>query len=736
MQRKRTSEAWTLMIRSFAMRKKFLAALTVAGALIFAAPGMQANAEWRITSSGRQYTIDEAPGYAVGWKTIGNYTYYFDKNGYAVTGWQTIGGKEYYFDVKGRMITKKWVQNKYLGSKGYVIKTRTTTSTESGSDTATSSASASSSKTTGWVESDGKYYYYKKGKKQYGWLTLNGKKYYLNKKTGERKTGLSKIGSKYYLFDTETGERLTGWVTYKGKKYFFSRKNGAALTGWSTINRKYYYFTRYGKLRTNMWIDEVYYVDGNGRRVYGWQTIEGKKYYFDTNTGVRVAGWQTIDGKKYYFNADGSLQQQTGAVTIDSKRYYIDGETGEQKTGLITINGKLYYYDPETGEGKTGWIQIDGKYYYFGKNFYAKRKAWVDGCYLGNDRTRQYGWLTLKTKTYYLDEKTGVRVTGWQTIDGESYYFNSKGVMQVSQWIKDKYVDATGKVTKTRNTGLYTDENGNKYYLDKNYEPKTGWILIGGYKYYFGTDGKMVTNDWVDSYYVGSNGRRVKKQFIKVDGKTYYMKSDGKKKTGWLTLDGKKYYFNRKGEQIFGLKKLNSYTYYFDSNNKGAMLVSTTKKVNGVTYIIDSKGHAIKKTSNSSTLGDKLADYAQEFIGNQYVYGGTWDGEDPYTPTDCSGFVQGVMAHFGISIPRVAADQATGTDSWSSSGTYATATEVEIEDLMPGDLIFYYTPISHVAMYIGNGMIVHASNSQPYPVGGVKTSIYDYSTIVKCVRYW
>ena len=100
--------------------------------------------------------------------------------------------------------------------------------------------------------------------------------------------------------------------------------------------------------------------------------------------------------------------------------------------------------------------------------------------------------------------------------------------------------------------------------------------------------------------------------------------------------------------------------------------------------------------SSGSSTGAAIANYACQFVGNPYVYGGSslTDG------ADCSGFVMSVFANFGISLPHEAAAQ---------SG-YGTA--VDASSLQPGDLVFYGSGgISHVAIYIGNGAIVHAANS-------------------------
>lgn len=116
---------------------------------------------------------------------------------------------------------------------------------------------------------------------------------------------------------------------------------------------------------------------------------------------------------------------------------------------------------------------------------------------------------------------------------------------------------------------------------------------------------------------------------------------------------------------------------------------------------------------STSTSGQAIADYAVQFVGNPYVYGGT----SLTNGADCSGFVQSVYKHFGYSLPRVAADQANA------------GTQVSTKNLQPGDLLFYHS-FGHVAIYIGGGQVVHASNKAT----GIKISSYNYSPIDKAVR--
>lgn len=101
---------------------------------------------------------------------------------------------------------------------------------------------------------------------------------------------------------------------------------------------------------------------------------------------------------------------------------------------------------------------------------------------------------------------------------------------------------------------------------------------------------------------------------------------------------------------------------------------------------------AEEQAANASTLGQAIVDYACQFIGNPYVWGGT----SLTNGADCSGFVQSVYAHFGISLPRTTWDQ-----------EYA-GTGISYSEAMPGDLILYE---GRVGIYMGDGQIVNAINA-------------------------
>lgn len=103
----------------------------------------------------------------------------------------------------------------------------------------------------------------------------------------------------------------------------------------------------------------------------------------------------------------------------------------------------------------------------------------------------------------------------------------------------------------------------------------------------------------------------------------------------------------------------------------------------------------------STVTGTQIVAYAKQFVGKPYVWGGTWNGELPYTGTDCSGFVKGVFAHFGITLPRTTSTQ------WAAKTKYQL---VSPTDVRAGDLIMYD---GHVGILTGNGTeIIHAKGSK------------------------
>jgi peptidoglycan DL-endopeptidase CwlO len=151
---------------------------------------------------------------------------------------------------------------------------------------------------------------------------------------------------------------------------------------------------------------------------------------------------------------------------------------------------------------------------------------------------------------------------------------------------------------------------------------------------------------------------------------------------------------------------------------------------NGWVKIGTESGDGYIKTSGKASLVEKnqetvdfsvrqrrqTVEFALQFIGGSYVFGGV----DPNKGVDCSGFTRYILQNSAsVSLPH------------SSKGQANCGTPVSEEEMQPGDLIFYGddTGINHVAMYIGNGQVVHASTEAT----GIKTSPYNYRKPVKIV---
>ena len=119
-----------------------------------------------------------------------------------------------------------------------------------------------------------------------------------------------------------------------------------------------------------------------------------------------------------------------------------------------------------------------------------------------------------------------------------------------------------------------------------------------------------------------------------------------------------------------------------------------------------------KPSSGKKVTGQDVVNYAKKFLGNPYVYGGT----SLTKGADCSGFVQSIYKHFGYSLPR------TSTEQRSAGKKVASLSKAKA-----GDLICYD---GHIAIYMGNNKIIHASN----PKDGIKISNNASYTTILAIR--
>lgn len=144
----------------------------------------------------------------------------------------------------------------------------------------------------------------------------------------------------------------------------------------------------------------------------------------------------------------------------------------------------------------------------------------------------------------------------------------------------------------------------------------------------------------------------------------------------------------------------------------------TKKETQKATESVKGPGSDSDSSKVDTATRNAVVAYAKQFLGNPYQYGGTslTDG------ADCSGFVMSVFSHFGISTGRSSRDQA------------GKGTEIPVDSVQPGDLLFYASGgyINHVGIYIGGGQIIHASN----PSTGICLAPSNYRTPCKAVTFF
>ena len=185
------------------------------------------------------------------------------------------------------------------------------------------------------------------------------------------------------------------------------------------------------------------------------------------------------------------------------------------------------------------------------------------------------------------------------------------------------------------------------------------------------------------------------------------------------------YYYNGDEEDIPDEAYYDSSHYYDDDEEVPEVYYYYDEEADETVYYYEEEdedtGETVRHTTTTSgdTTGSSIVEYAQQFVGNPYV----WGGESLTNGADCSGFTQAVFSDMGIDIGRTAAEQAEGGE------------EVDLDDIQAGDILYYYNDegrIGHVTIYNGDGTVTHASN----PENGIRISDVDYRTPAGARRYW
>lgn len=367
----------------------------------------------------------------------------------------------------------------------------------------------------------GQAHYYKDSKPYTGWLGS----YYIDYGTMAINTVvLDEKTDKRYCFDKKGLKVTSKWYEIWEDDWVLARADGTLYYNeWVKSGGKWYYFedvsmvygcvitidgTRHEFDENGVWVGE--YTDKKGPdfsgKKDGWVKHNGKWYFSMAGEAVYNDNL-FVDGKWYTFDHDGVMVSNAFDFDYSGSSvgvyYYTAGGARGEYTGWKYI-GKDWVYFNKANLACEGWILDGGKYYY--QEFVTK-------------------------ETEYSVEPVSARmVTGYQVIDRTLYYFDKSGILT-------KTITTTGWY-KGGSDWYYIDANGNVVCGETEYK-------IGGSRYAFDYNGKMIANEVYDGHYYNANGALITKSgWYAIGNKWIYVLSNGVVASdGVFRIGGKDYYF-------------------------------------------------------------------------------------------------------------------------------------------------------------------------------------------------
>ena len=417
-----------------------------------------------------------------------------------------------------------------------------------------------------------------------------------------------------------------GWVQSGSSWFFFNNQGQLVRNAWAGN----YWLGSDGKMVTDAWVDNGrYYVGSNGAWVKGAQKpAEVKKqgwvqngsawYYYYQGNIVRNA-WIG----SYWLGSDGKMATNTW---VDGGRYYVGAN------GVWDKNVKKQEA-PKPVEKKNGWIKEGNTWYYYNQGIMV-RNAWQGNYWLGSDgKMATNSWVD--NDRYYVGadgswdknaKKQEEKKHGWKKEDNSWYYYN-QGQMVKNAWLGSYWLGADGKMVTNSwvdNDRYYVGANGvlekDKKKEDKKpEEKKRGWKKENNVWYYYNEDGTLARNKWAGNYWLGSDGKMVTNAWV--DNNRYYVGNSGawekdKKKedpiltgkhTGWVKSGSTWYYFNAQGQMV---KNDWAGNYWLGSDGK----MATNSWVDNNRYFVGSDGAWVQNPTNNTNL-NRVLDIARSYLG-------------------------------------------------------------------------------------------------------------------------
>ena len=415
---------------------------------------------------------------------------------------------------------------------------------------------------------------------------------------------------------------------------------------WVRIGGSRYYFYDSGYMATGWFRDgaDWFFLAPSGALVGGWLKDGGSWYYLDPATGVMRTGLTAVDGTWYYLGSSGAMR--TGWEHLFDGWHFF-ASNGAQIGGWLRDGGQWYYLDPDTGVMRTGLTGVDGTWYYLGSSG-AMRTGWerlADGWhFFASNGAQMGGWLRDGGEWYYLDPDTGIMRTAPLELNGRRYEFDASGA-----W--------------------------------RGYEAPAGYLQP--------TDHITGLGDATNTLTWGMNGTKVRIAQVRLG--LWHANKLASVDASFVAAV--KNFQQRAGLPVTGV---------VDKATWDAMDT-------GYPWTVDQyQATPLPLTATRSERVEAMIGYAWNQTGSSY----TWGGAGPYDQGfDCSGLVLQSLYAAGLDPQPIDVIKHAWPSYRTSQELYAYPRfqHVPLAQRQRGDLIFYTTSgtVTHVAIYLGDDMIVH-----------------------------
>ena len=248
------------------------------------------------------------------------------------------------------------------------------------------------------------------------------------------------------------------------------------------------------------------------------------------NTKVEDTKKEATVNKEETTKKDASSEKQASSVkTVSGKPQAPTPNAAEKKTGWTKAGNTWFYYDAQGNQVKNTWVGS----YWIGSDGKMVTNSWVDG---GKYYVGSQGWWVKDAKKPADAQKSPEKKTGWSKNGNSWYYYDAQGNQIKNAWVGSYWIGSDGKMVTDR----WVD--GGKYYVgsqgwwEKDAVKKTGWSQTGNTWFLYDNEGNIVKNRWSGNYWLGSDGKMVTNSWV--DGGKYYVGNDGKWVKGAATGNG------------------------------------------------------------------------------------------------------------------------------------------------------------------------------------------------------